>query len=107
MLVVAFIGSYLCGLGSVGTINPYLVARISFVAPKSRKSDAITYITASTYGGQFFGTLYLTVVQALFGPSASAALMSVSGSFVIMLVIAFIFMTSTKKQSAELAKINE
>lgn len=107
VLVVAFIGSYLCGLGSVGTINPYLVARISFVAPKSRKSDAITYITASTYGGQFFGTLYLTVVQALFGPSASAALMSVSGSFIIMLVIAFLFMTCTKKQSAELAKINE
>ncbi len=46
-------------------------------------------------GGQFFGTLYLTVVQALFGPSASAALMSVSGSFVIMVVIAFIFMTCT------------
>lgn len=107
VLPVAFVGSYLCGLGSVGTINPYLVARISFVAPKSRKSDAITYITASTYGGQFFGTLYLTIIQFFFGSSASAALRSVSVAFILMFVIAFIFMSSTKKESEELAKINE
>lgn len=107
VLVVAFIGSYLCGLGSVGTINPYLVARISFVAPKSRKSDAITYITASTYGGQFFGTLYLSIISALFGSSASTALLSVAVCFIIMFVVAFLFMTSTKQESAELAKINE
>lgn len=106
VLVVAFIGSYLCGLGSVGTINPYLVARISFVAPPSRKSDAITYITASTYGGQFFGTAYLSLVESIFGAGASVALMSVSGAFAVVLIVAFIFMPSTKKESEELAKVN-
>lgn len=106
-LPVVFIGGYLAGLGSVGTIMPYLVARISFAAPKSRQSDAITYITACTYGGQFCGTFYISAVGKLFGPAASTALLAVSISFAIMAVIAFLFISTTKKENAELIKANE
>lgn len=101
---IALVCAYFAAFGSVGTIMPYLITRISFVSPPQRKSDAVTYLTASTYGGQFFGTFFLMAVEALFGGAARTAFASVAVVFVVLLIVSFLFMLATKKESDVLVK---
>lgn len=100
-MVLVFVACFFCGYGSVGSIMPYLITRVAAVAPKTRKTDVITWMTACTYGGQFLGTFYLMAVANLFGPSAQVALLSVGGVFGILVVIALVFMFATRQKLQE------
>lgn len=101
-IVVAMIGGFLSALGSIGTIMPYLIARVSFCAPKARKSFAITMVSTATYLGQFMGTFYINAIEKAFGTSAATTLSSVSIVYAAIAIIGFIFIASTKKANDEL-----
>lgn len=101
-IVVAMIGGYISALGCIGTLMPYMIARVSFCAPKVRRSIAITMVSTCTYFGQFMGTFYIKAIESIFGTSASTTLASVAVVYAVIAVIGFIFVASTKKENSEL-----
>ncbi len=93
------IGGFIAANGSIGTIMPYLVARVSFAAPLSRKTFAMTMVSTCTYLGQFMGTFYIQLIESIFGNAAIVTLSSVAVAFTVISVCGFIFIAATKREN--------
>lgn len=84
--------------GVIGICIPYMFTRISFLAPAERRSNAILILTFTTYIGQVLTTPWVNLVAQITGTGdAATALIWTSWGYVVLLVIALVYIIATRK----------
>lgn len=94
--IVVDLGMSVNGIGG-GMFIPFMMMRASMVS-KTQKSFAIALVLQALFMGQFLGSFMETTLHAVFGNASIQFLYTYGGCvFVVYAVIAFVFVTLTKK----------
>jgi MFS family permease len=107
-IVMAVSGFFICGI-SIGILMAFLIARVSFVAPKTRITMAITMVTFANYIGQFITTYYIQAIESIFRaplvdagtgpqPLASVSLYSVAAGYALIGIAGAIYIYATRNE---------
>ncbi|WP_371377668.1 MFS transporter [Sporomusa aerivorans] len=95
MAAVIFLGF------SMGLMFPYLMNRVSIVAPNSQKTFAISLLSMAIYLGQFFTGFYTQFVDWLTNGSIRSGFMFVAGNMAAFALIALVYVIFTRNREGE------
>lgn len=100
-IVMVYVGSLFLG-ASMGCIFPYLMTRVSLVAPKATKTMAVTLLSMAIYVGQWFSGYVAVWLEKLVGGTTRQLFTAVGVIFVMFAVIVAVFIASTQKNESKI-----
>ncbi len=96
---MVMISCFIVGFASIGLLTPYIITRATLVAPQSRTTMAVTWITTASYLGQFFGAYVVQIIENITKSKApQTSLTFVVYSYIVITIVSFIFITITNRK---------
>ena len=90
------LSAFCANIFSIGTLTVYSVTRLTYAVPKERATTAVTILMMAWFLGQTLTTPWINWTEAMWGGTASVALMATGIGWGVMFIVSIIYLIATR-----------